>query len=270
MKNITTAAAITVTAGTAAASVEVYNDFYNNFNNDSSLNFGTDTATWAYTNGVNDATGFGSIVGFDNPGNQPLLSASVIMSNWNGWDPNGGQGTATASYTHDFTLELYEVDRSGANPAPGSSIASITETQTVAGRELPGNTPVSSNGTDFVMDWDLSGLGIAASELLFVVSFDIADDPTTSFDELTALDNLNIAATDLDKASDVTAGVDTDNNVWWRSPSNTSGQIASFNGDVVGGVNGGGQVFSRFTAVPTPGTAAILGLGGLVAARRRR
>jgi hypothetical protein len=259
MKNmITAAAAITVTAGTAAASVEVYNDFYNNFNNNSSLTFGADTATWAYA--VNDADGFGGIVQLDNPGNQPLVSASVIMSNWNGWDPNG-LGTATASYTHDFTIELYNVDRSGANPAAGSLIASITETQTVAGRELPGVTPVSSNGTDFLMDWDLSSLNIAPAEILFIVSFDRVDDPATSFDELQALNNLNIAAVESGTAPDVTVGSSVGDEVFWRSPSFTGGDISRFEG---------GRVLSRFTAVPAPGAAGLLGIASLAAVRRRR
>ena len=263
------AAALGATASSGSAgTVDVYNDFYGNFNSASSLQFGTDTATWAYA--ANGADGFGSIVGFDNPANQPLSSASVIMSNWNGWDPNGGPGTATASYQHDFTIELYDVDRTGSAPDAGSLIASVTETQTVAGRQLPGDTPVSGSGTDFVMDWDLSGLNITTSELLFMVSFDRVDDSATAFDELEALNSLNIAAADIDKSLDVTTGTDTDDSIFWRSTS-TNGDIASFNGAGFGsGIQGGGQVFSRFGVVPAPGAMSLLALGGLVGARRRR
>lgn len=208
-------------------------------------------------------------MGLDNPASQPLTQASVIMSNWNGWDPNG-PGVATAGYQHEFTLELYEVDRTSGSAQAGSLIAEVTELQDVAARELPGATPTSGNGTDFLMSWDLSGLGITASELLFIVSFEITDDPTTTFDEAQALSSMNIAAADVDTGLDVTAGTDTNSDIFWRA-SATGGSIASFNGSTFAdGIAGGGQVFSRFTAVPTPSAAAMLGLGGLIAARRRR
>jgi hypothetical protein len=58
--------------------------------------------------------------------------------------------------------------------------------------------------------------------------------------------------------------------LYYRSPA------GEFNGNFTGssarstGATGFTNVMTRIWAVPTPGSAALLGLGGLLAARRRR
>jgi Ca2+-binding RTX toxin-like protein len=228
------------TSPTGTSSV-LYNDLYNHFNPDSDLekdglNPPDDVASWAYA--VNSADGFGSVVGFEKAENT-LTTATVVMSNWNGWDPDGGAGSATDGYSHDFTIELYEVDRSGETPGPGNLIAKKTETQVVPGRETPDATNASftGNGTDFLMDWDLGGIEVG-SEVLFMVSFDIPEGD----ENVKALNSLNIAAEDTDvETLDVTAGVNTDEGVFWRSDA-TGGDIDRFEA---------GEVLSKFETTPS-------------------
>ncbi|SHH61571.1 SipW-dependent-type signal peptide-containing protein [Halobaculum gomorrense] len=230
-----------------APATVVYNDFYNHFNGVSPVEFiGQEadgpTATWAYA--ANNATGFGGIVGLGSDGAPgfELTSGAVIMSNWYGWDPSGGVGNATSGYTHPFTLELYEVD---SGPAPGQLIAEVTEDQDVPGRELPdgSNEDYSMNGTNFLMEWDLGGVTVNSDKVLFIVSFEITGSNQT------ALQSMNIASYDVEKTSEITAGYSANDDIWWRADA-TSGNISSFDGSAVGGVQGGGQVMSRFEGRP--------------------
>jgi predicted ribosomally synthesized peptide with SipW-like signal peptide len=229
----------------------VYNDFYNHFNGVSPVEFSGQeadgpTATWAYY--VNNASGWGGIVGLGSDGASgfELTSGAVIMSNWNGWDPSGGQGTETSGYSHPFTLELYEVDRSGSSPAPGKQITTVTEEQDVPPREIPDGSNddyADFGGTNFLMKWDLDGVTVSSDELLFMISFEI-DGPNQS-----ALQSMNIAAYDVEKPPVITAGYSANDDVWWRANA-TGGNISSFNGSVAGGVEGGGQPMSRFEGRP--------------------
>lgn len=264
-----------VAAPTVDAADIVYNDFYKHFNGDSSLvkdgrdgeldANGTDdpdaepddTASWAYA--ANDADGFGGIARFDAPENHlvDLATGSVIMSNWHGHDTSRvTDGVATQGYSHPFTLELYEVDRSGAAPAVGALIDAVTEMHTVPGRQIPGDDNFSfvGLGTDFVMDFDLTGITVP-EEVLFMLSFD-----TSTREEL---GQLNIAALAGNSTNDAeaTVGIAPADDVFWRS-SATGGDIERFEG---------GPVFSRFTGtvIPEPASVTLLALGGLALLRRR-
>jgi hypothetical protein len=254
--------------GGYAAAAPLYNDFYNHFNPDSSLgkdglsSVGDDVASWAYF--ANQADAFGGVIGFDAALNT-LDTFSVIMSNWNGWDPSGATtGTATAGYQTPLTLELYEVDRTSGAPGPGASLAMDTETHDIAGRQIPTASNAGfagRGGTDFVVDWDLNGLQVGG-ELLFMVRMDEVfneDGP-----DHTALQSLNIAAARTGTDPDVTAGIDTDNGVYWRSDVQTGGDISRFEA---------GQVFAKVEGapVPEPGTFVLMGLGlaGLVGMRKK-
>jgi Ca2+-binding RTX toxin-like protein len=217
----------------------LYNDLYNHFNPDSDLTKDgqnppdDDVASWAYA--AQSADGYGSVVGFEEDTNV-LTSGSVVMSNWYGYDSSGeSDGEATSGYTHDFTLELYEVDRESGTLGAGGQIATFTETQEVPGREIPvsENASFVGNGTDFLMEWDLGGIEVG-QEVLFMVSFDIPDGDQNE----DALKQLNIAAEDDDNPSlDVTEGVNPDEGVYWRSDERTDGEIARFDS---------GEVLSKF------------------------
>jgi len=260
-------------AAPAVGAVEVYNDFYNHFNEDSSLqkdgqNPPDDVASWAYF--ANQADAWGGLVGFDSPTTR-LDRFSVIMSNWNGWDPEGGPGVATDGYTTPLTLELYDVNASVDGPS--ASLGEFTEQQEIAGRQIPtaANAAFVGNGTDFVVDWDLDGLSVS-SQLLFMVRVDELvgasfQDPPAN----TALRSLNIAASVISEPLDVTAGNDPDDGIYWRSDVNTDGEISRFDASAFDdGVEGGGQVFARATAVPAPSVLSLLlaGACGLLGLRR--
>jgi hypothetical protein len=219
-----------------ASEVSVYNDFYRHFNPESSVTF-TDpdeVASWAYA--ANQADAFGAVVGFEPGTSREMSSASFIMSNWNGWDPSGGDGVATESYRKELTLELYEVDTSGSPPTVGSRIDTFTEEQRIEGRELP--DPDSGyrggGGTNFEVEFDLGGITLP-DEVLFMISFNYpesGDAPERS---------LNLAATDTGTERDPTAGRLVDpSGVYWRSPANTGGEIQRFEG---------GAPFAKFSAV---------------------
>ncbi len=239
----------------------LYNDLYNHFNPDSSLvkdgqNPPDDVASWAYF--ANQADSFGGVIGFDASSNR-LDSFSVIMSNWYGWDPDGGVGIETPSYETNLTLKLYEVDRSGDAPAPGAPITQDTESHEIAGRQLPTDSNASfadRGGTDSLVDWDLDGVRVG-KEILFMVQVDalvgaISENPPSN----EALQSLNIAAAATGNNPDVTAGVDTDEGVYWRSDANTDGDISRFVA---------GQVLAQASgsAVDIPEPSAIFGLSAI-------
>jgi hypothetical protein len=270
-KQTWTSIACAVALSTAALSsapaqgAELYNSFYNHFNSDSTTQFGTGTSTWPYS--ALNANGWGGVIGFERPRNS-LDQFSVIMSNWNGWTTN----TATPDYQTDITLELYNVDRSGPGlPTPGGLIGEFSETHDIAGRQEPtsSNDTFVGNGTDFVIDWDLSGLTVG-DELLFMVNPDAYGtdfQPDTNDPNATALSSLNIAADNTDPGDpDVTAGIDMENAGYWRS-SSTGGTISGFDG---------GEPFARVSgiAVPVPPSLALLagslGMIGVGAWYRRK
>lgn len=239
----------------------LYNDLYNHFNHDSSLikdgqNPPDDVASWAYF--ANQADGFGGVIGFDAPNNR-LDSFSVIMSNWYGWDPEGGVGVETPGYETNLTLELYEVDRSGDIPSPGAPITQDTESHEIAGRQLPTDSNASfvdRGGTDSLVDWDLDGVRVG-KELLFIVRVDeLVGATSENSPSNEALQSLNIAAAVTGTNPDVTAGIDTDEGVYWRSDANTGGDISRFVG---------GQVLARASgsAVDIPEAPAIFGLSAV-------
>jgi hypothetical protein len=248
----------------SANAAELYNDFYNHFNSASTLekdgqNPPDDIASWAYA--ANSADAFGGVIGFDQPAR--IDTFSVIMSNWHGWDPSGNtDGTATSGYQTDLTLELYEVDRSGTNPAPGTQLAGDTETHDIAARQLPtaANASFVGNGTDFVVDWDLDNL-LVGDELLFMVRIDELLPGNTVVNS--GVNSLNIAAALTGTQPDVTAGIDTDNGVYWRSDA-TGRNIGRFEA---------GQVLARASGTPIPNPATLLlvltGLLGLGVAKYR-
>lgn len=215
-----------------APATVVYNDFYNYFNGASTIeeDYSDDTdgptGSWAYA--ALNASGHGGVVGLGSDGAPgfELTSGAVIMSNWNGWDPSGGPGTATPGYSHDFTLELYEVDRSGPDPAAGNLIDEFTETQDVPGREIPdgGNKEYAWNGTNFLMEWDLGGVTVNSDELLFMVSFDIAGPNQT------ALRSMNILSYDTEgPTTQRTAGYKADGNIWSRVEPGDGGTLVNNN-----------------------------------------
>ena len=228
----------------------LYNDFYRYFNpfNESvkSDDGNVDKiASWAYA--ANSADAFGGIATFENPDNESVFiieQASFIMSNWD--------DDITNIFVYPFTLELYEVDRSGQNPAPGQLIATIDKSVIIPLKEdftsvaSPNAGYTDSVSSDYIIEFDLNGLTVNTDEVLFMVGFEITsqnDGPdANNLDD--RLDQMNIAAYKTDNSSNPqivatpTFGTKTGNDVFWRSDSNTNGQISFFSA---------GTVISKFT-----------------------
>lgn len=244
----------------------LYNDFYAHFNpgNDrvrDGLNPPDDIASWGIA--TNSADAFGGVVGFDETPDT-LTQFSTIMSNWYGYAEDGdGDGTTplegdtddpgitTPSYDTSLTLELYEVDWSGGDAAPGALIAADTETHTIAARQLlqsdGSNASFVGTGTDFVIDWDLDDLSPGVDEILFMVRLDNVGDPT--YQNADEIGGLNIASTVFGGADpDVDVGNEPDAGTFWRSDTFTGGNISRFET---------GQVFARVEGFSEPNAAPV-------------
>lgn len=103
-----------------------------------------------------------------------LKQVTLVMSDWAlASDYPSFPGAAGPTWNHPLTLNLYNVDNSGANPAPGSLIA--TRTQTFAIPWRPPADPTCPGGTA----WRSSD-GNCYSGLAFTVTFDFTGTPVPS------------------------------------------------------------------------------------------
>ncbi len=124
---------------------------------------------------------FGDYVQLD--GNDRVVSSITLgmtdwaCENWATADPCAT--TPGSTFTHPITLNLYEVDNSGADPAPGALIASVTKDADIPFRpsasvECGDNRWYSEvtlgcyNGFNFTLDFDFSSLGIVLGDDVIV------------------------------------------------------------------------------------------------------
>lgn len=108
---------------------------------------------------------FGDLIQFGAAGRK-LQSVTLVMSDWalaSDWPSFPGSGGPT--WSHPLTLNLYNVDNTGPNPAPGTLIATRTQTATIPWR--PPADPTCPGGTDF-----RAADGNCYSGLAFTVTFD--------------------------------------------------------------------------------------------------
>jgi hypothetical protein len=118
---------------------------------------------------------FGDLIQYAGTGRK-LKSVTLVMSDWAlASDYPSFPGSGGPTWNHPLTLNLYNVDNSGANPAPGTLIA--TRTQTFAIPWRPPADPSCTNTTQF-----RAGDGICYSGLAFTVTFDFTG--TTVPDEI--------------------------------------------------------------------------------------
>ena len=73
---------------------------------------------------ANQTAEFGDLIAFAGA-NRTLTTVTVVMSDWARKSDFNSPGTG---FNHPLTLNLYNVDNSGPNPAPGTLIASKTQT----------------------------------------------------------------------------------------------------------------------------------------------
>jgi hypothetical protein len=108
---------------------------------------------------------FGDLIQFAGAG-RTLAQVTIVMSDWAlAADYPSFPGAGGPTWNHPLTLNLYNVDNSGPNPAPGTLIATRTETATIPWR--PVADPSCSDKTQF-----RAPDGLCYSGLAFTVSFD--------------------------------------------------------------------------------------------------
>ncbi len=117
-----------------------------------------------------------------------VSTVTVGMTDWacgnwaDGANPCVTDGTTGATFTHPITLNLYEVDNSGVDPAAGALIATVTQNAAIpfrpsaspectggnANKWYDAGTATCYNGFDFTLDFDLSSLGIVLGDDVIV------------------------------------------------------------------------------------------------------
>jgi hypothetical protein len=108
---------------------------------------------------------FGDLIQFAGPG-RTLSQITIVMSDWAlATDYPAFPGAGGPTWTHPLTLNIYNVDNSGANPAPGALIASRTQSAAIPWR--PPADPSCSVKTQF-----RAADGSCYSGLAFTVTFD--------------------------------------------------------------------------------------------------
>ncbi len=113
---------------------------------------------------------FGDLIQFDGT-SRTLNRVTVTMSDWAlASDYPAFPGSSGPTWNHPLTLNLYNVDNSGPNPAPGTLIA--TRTQIFAIPWRPPADPTCPGGTA----WRASD-GNCYSGLAFTVAFDFPGTP---------------------------------------------------------------------------------------------
>lgn len=114
---------------------------------------------------ANQTAEFGDLIQFDG-GGRLLSQVTIVMSDWAlASDYPSYPGAGGPSWSHPLTLNLYNVDHGGPNPAPGSLIATRTQTAAIPWR--PPADPTCPNQTDF-----RAADGICYAGLAFTVAFD--------------------------------------------------------------------------------------------------
>ena len=192
-----------------------------------------------------------------------LQSATVTMSSWARSEDFGN----AVSFTHPLTLNVYDA---GSGATPGALLGTVTQTFTIPYRP----TGWGFNGIAFNATFDFSSLNLTLPEsIVYGLAYNTQSYGSAPIGADGPYNSLNFALNDA-VGGGITVGSNDnlDDTIW-----NTS-----FAGFYTDGGAGGVGIFRadtnwtpyvpmiEFNAIPTPGALALLGLGGLAAARRRR
>lgn len=176
--------------------------------------------------------------------NRSLSRVTLVMSDWAlAADYPAFPGSSGPTWNHPLTLNLYSVDNSGANPAPGALIA--TRTQTFAIPWRPPADPTCPGGTAW-----RAGDGNCYSGLAFTVAFDFTG---------TVLPN------------QIIYGVAYNTQTWGYAPIGTPGPYVSLNfglASVPPSVGSNPFPDTAYWNTQTPGNYADGGAGGVGIFRR--
>jgi len=205
---------------------------------------------------------FGDRVNFG--GSDRLLqSATVTMSSW----AKSEDFNNAASFNHPLTLNIYGA---GVGATPGALLGTVTQTFVIPFRP----TGWAFNGIAFNATFDFSSLNLSLPESIsYGLAYNTQTHGTSPIGINGPYNSLNFALNTA-PAGGITIGSNDnlDDTLW-----NTS--FAGFYTD--GGAGGVGTFridtdwtgftpMIEFNAIPTPGAASLLAIGGLLAARRRR
>ena len=205
---------------------------------------------------------FGDRINFDGT-DRTLQSATVTMSSWARSEDYGN----AVSFQHPLTLNIYAA---GSGNTPGALLGTVTQMQTILFRPTGWNF----NGIACNVTFDLSGLNLTTgNSIVWGIEYNTqtyGDNPIGADGPWNSLNvALNTAA-----GGGVTVGSnDNLDDVMWNTTTagwytdGGAGGVGVFRQDT--GWTGYTPMIS-FSAVPTPGAAALAGLGGIAALRRRR
>jgi hypothetical protein len=116
---------------------------------------------------ANQTAEFGDLIQFAGTARN-LSTVTLVMSDWalaSDWP------TFNPSWTHPITLNLYSVNNSGPNPAPGSLLATRTNTFPIPWRPVADPTCPSVGGVTAGTAWR-AGDGNCYNGFAFTISFD--------------------------------------------------------------------------------------------------
>jgi len=211
----------------------------------------------------------GSRINFGGTARQ-LTGFTVTMVNWARYEDYnaGGQyygsgAWAGNGFNHSLTLNIYAA---GTGNTPGALLHTLTESKFIAYRP----TGWSYNGYAQNISFDLSALNITAPEsIVWGLAYNTETRGYSPIGTAGPYNSLNVGV----GPTTTTVGSQADSSFFVTSP--------YYNPT---GLNGGNsfslineswaqnsyQPMAQFTAVPAPGAAALVGLAGMMAARRRK
>jgi hypothetical protein len=202
-----------------------------------------------------------------------LTTVQVTMVNWARFEDYNAGGQyfdagqwAGSGFTHNLTLSIYNA---GSGTSHGSLITSITQPTFIAYRP----TGWAFNGFAQNVSFDFSSLNIILpDDVVWGISFSTQTWGPSPLGVNGPYNSLNVGLND-GPGGGITAGsTDLDKLFWntstasWYADGGTAG-VGIFREDSAWT---GYNPMVQFNAVPSPAAAALLGLGGLAAARRRR
>lgn len=208
---------------------------------------------------ANQIAEFGNAVAFGGTDRQ-LSSVTVLMSDW---ALASTYGSLNPTWDYPLTLNLYNIDNSGASPEPGSLIASVTQTFAIPWRPeadvtCAGGTAWRAangscyNGFAFTVTFDFTGVTVP-DQIIYGLAFNTTDYGSAPTGQLGPYDSLNFGLT---TAAPATGSNPLAGTVY----SNGSDMLWSYTGTVT------------FDTVPEPATCWLLasGLLGMCAFAGRR